>query len=74
MFKKLTKQRKYEIDKRNRDERNKFKNRELNVSNDFISFETYQSFKNLRNDFLQISILKFFDSFQLMKIEIEVFK
>ena len=74
MFKKSTKQCKYEIDKRKRDEENKFKNRESNVSNDFLSLETYQSFKKLKNIFLQISILKYFESFKLLKIKIDVFK
>ena len=36
MLKKSTKLRKHEIDKRKRDEKNKFKNREFDISNDFL--------------------------------------
>jgi pyruvate carboxylase len=74
MLKKFTKQRKHEIDKRKRNERNKSKNRESNVLNDFLSSKVYQSFKKLRNAFLKTSVLKHYDSFKSLKIEIDAFK
>ena len=74
MLQKSTKLRKHEIDKRKRDTRNKFRNRESKISNDFLSFNAYQSFKNLRNVFLKISILQHYDFFKSLRIKIDVFK
>ena len=74
MLKRFIKLRKHEVDKRKRDERSKSKNRESNISNDFLSSNAYQSFKKLRNAFLKISIFKHYDSFKSLRIEIDAFK
>ena len=42
------------------------------MSNDFLSFETYEIFKHLRKTFLKTSILQHFDSNRFIRVEIDV--
>ena len=57
--------------------RNSSKNRNKNhnkkrLSNDFLTFEIYETFKRLRDAFLKTFILQHFDSTRFIRVKIDV--
>ena len=51
--------------------RNKSHNKER-LSNEFLIFEIFESFKRLRKTFMKISVLQHFDSTKLIRVKIDV--
>ena len=58
--------------KKNKKKRNQSKNRNRNkLSNEFLIFEVFKTFKRLRKTFLKTFILQHFDSIKFIRVKID---
>ena len=69
MLKKSTEFHKKESKKKRNQNKNRSRNR---LSNEFLIFEIFKTFKRLRKTFLEASILQHFDSTKSIRVEIDV--